>query len=114
MLEQVKAITWAQLRTSRNHLPRTTAGSIVSWLLYSFWYGLFVSIAALLAVAVPQIAIADLKHWAPAGLLAVFGFWQLVPLFTLSTGWSLHLNKLQIYPISNGTLFGIEVFLRLT
>ncbi len=50
----------------------------------------------------------------PAGLLGVFLFWQTVPLITLSTGASLQLNKIQIYPVPTRALFGIEVLLRLT
>ena len=111
-VEQLKAIAWAQLRTSRNHFPRTTAGAIAGWVLYACWYALFAGLAVLLIVALPRVPLQSLQQWMPAALLAVFGFWQLVPLFTLSTGWSLQLNKLQIYPISNGTLFWIETLLR--
>src|SRR5206468_875721 len=50
----------------------------------------------------------------PAALFGVFLFWQTVPLITLSTGASLHLNKVQIYPVPPGSLFGIEVLLRAT
>ncbi|MGH9611370.1 MAG: hypothetical protein ACRD34_17020, partial [Bryobacteraceae bacterium] len=34
--------------------------------------------------------------------------------FTLSSGWSLQLDKLRIYPVSDAALFGIEVLLRVT
>jgi ABC-2 type transport system permease protein len=49
-----------------------------------------------------------------AALFAVFMFWQVVPLFTLTGGWSLQLDKLLVYPISTSAFFGIEVTLRLT
>jgi ABC-2 type transport system permease protein len=111
-LEQLTAIAWAQFRTSRNHFPRTTVGAVVGWVLYACWYALFAGLAVLLVMALPRLPLAQLRQWMPTALLAVFGFWQLVPLFTLSTGWSLQLNKLQIYPVSNATLFWIETLLR--
>lgn len=96
----------------RNHLPRTSLGAALLWLISLLWYGAYAAAAVALAVMLPAAPIADLREWLPAGLLAVFLYWQVVPLFTLSTGWSLQLNKLQIYPVSNGALFGIEVLLR--
>ncbi len=111
---QIAAIAWAQFRTMRNHLPRTSFGAVLVWLLSLVWYGLFTALGVFLAFALPQVPVPEIRQWLPAGLLAVFAFWQLVPLFTLSSGWSLQLNKLQMYPVSSGALFGIEVFLRLT
>ena len=111
---QIRAIAWAQFRTMRNHLPRTNAGTILLWLLALVWHGIFAALGVLLAVELPKVPLEELRAWVPVGLLAVFLFWQLVPLFTLSGGWSLQLNKLQIYPVSTGSLFGIETFLRLT
>ena len=111
---QVRAIAWAQFRTIRNHLPRTNVGTVLLWLLSLLWYSLYAGCAVLLALALPEVSLAELRDWLPAGLLGMFLFWQVIPLFTLSTGWSLQLNKLQIYPISNQALFGIEVLLRLS
>lgn len=114
MWRQIAVIAWAQFRTMRNHLPRTTAGSILVGLLSLLWYGIFASLGIALAWALPEVSLPDLRDWLPVGLLGVFAFWQLVPLFTLSSGWSLQLNKLQIYPVPASSLFGIEVFLRIT
>ncbi len=114
MWAQVLAIAWAQFRTMRNHLPRTTVGAVLVWLLSLLWYGLFAAFAVFLALALRRVPVAELSAWLPVGLLGVFGFWQLVPLFTLSSGWSLQLNKLQIYPVRTSSLFGIEVLLRIT
>ena len=75
---------------------------------------MFAAFGASLAVALPRTPVRDIQEWLPVGLLSVFLFWQLIPLFTLSSGWSLQLNKLQIYPVSNRALFGIEVLLRLS
>ncbi len=114
MWQQIFAIAWAQFRISRNHLPRTSFGSILSWLLTLVWYGLYTAFATFLAIKIPALSIDQLVKWLPSGLLAVFLFWQLVPLFTLSSGWSLQLNKLQIYPVHHRALFAIEIFLRIT
>lgn len=114
MWAQIFTIAWAQLRISRNHLPRTDFGSILAWFVALLWYGLFAAAAAGLALALPRIPLTELRRYLPLGLLAVFAFWQLVPLFTLSSGWSLQLNKLRMYPVRDRALFGIEVLLRIT
>ena len=114
MGQQVLTIAWAQFRTMRNHLPRTTVGAVLVWLLSLLWYGMFAALAVFLAIELRRIPVAELRQWLAVCLLGVFGFWQLVPLFTLSSGWSLQLNKLQIYPVSTSSLFGIEVLLRIT
>ncbi|HZS57483.1 MAG TPA: hypothetical protein VFA65_23995 [Bryobacteraceae bacterium] len=89
-------------------------GAVLLGLLGVIWYGVFVSIAVALAIALPNASLQQLQQWLPVGLLGVFAFWQLVPLFTLSGGWSLQVNKLLPYPIRDSTLFGIEVLLRIT
>src|SRR5581483_6915649 len=114
MWSQIQAIAWAQFRTMRNHLPRTNFGAVLLWFLSLLWYGMYAALAVVLAVMLPEVPMAALQQWLPVGFLAVFLFWQVIPLFTLSSGWSLQLNKLQIYPVSNSALFGIEVLLRLT
>lgn len=112
--QQIAAIAWAQFRTARNHLPRTSVGAVLVWILSLLWYGLFAALAYLVAYVIPELPISEVRDWMPVGLLGVFAFWQLVPLFTLSSGWSLQLNKLLTYPVPTGSLFGIEVLLRIT
>ncbi len=114
MWQQIRAIAWAQYRVTRNHLPRTTLGTVLSWLLLSFWYGLYLSFAIFLAWNLPAVPFGEIVQWLPAGLLGVCLFWQIIPLFTLSSGWSLELSRLQIYPVSNSALFGIETLLRIS
>ena len=114
MWNQVRAIAWAQFCVSRNHLPRTTLGGVLSWLLLTFWYGLYTSVAFGLAWKLPEVPIDELAVWLPSGLLGMFLFWQVIPLLTLSSGWSLQINKLQIYPVSDRALFELETLLRIT
>lgn len=114
MWQQVAAIWWAQVRTSRNHLPRRTLGSILATCVSLLWYGSAVALGVLLAFALPGIPLSQIADNLGLGLVGVFLFWQVGPLFTLSAGWSLQLNKLLIYPIPRNTLFLIEIFLRFT
>lgn len=114
MNEQIRAILWAQFRTIRNYLPRTGWGTILTALLSAMWYGVFVSIAVSIGLAIPDVPVATLELLFPIGLLAVLLFWQIFPVMTLSSGWSLELSKLLVYPIRQGALFGVEVLLRLT
>src|SRR6185437_9168904 len=114
MWQQILAIAWAQFRITRNHLPRTTFGGALMWFLSLLWYGVYTAAAVALAMRLPDVPLPQLQHWLPVGLFGVFLFWQIVPLFTLSTGWSLQLNKLRVFPVSDSALFGIEVLLRVT
>lgn len=114
MWKQIAAIAWAQFRIGRNHLPRAGLSTILTWFALLFWYGLYTALAFFVAWRIPQTPISQLAEWLPVGLLAVFAFWQIIPLFTLSSGWSLELNKIRIYPVSNGALLGIETLLRIT
>src|SRR3954465_1722538 len=101
MSAQVLAILWAQFRIFRNRLPRTNVGSVLAGLVGLLWYGIFIGAGISFSMAIPDMPLPELRNYVPIGLLGIFLFWQVVPLFTLSTGWSLQLNKLQIYPVSN-------------
>ncbi|HEX4750236.1 MAG TPA: hypothetical protein VH302_11895 [Bryobacteraceae bacterium] len=114
MWEQIRAIAWAQFRSTRNHFPRTDVGAILLWVVALLWYGLFAGLAVLFALILPNAPMKGLQTWLPTALLAVCAFWQLVPLFTLSGGWSLQLHKLLPYPIKDSTLFSIEALLRIS
>jgi ABC-2 type transport system permease protein len=114
MWSHIAAIISAQLRITRNHLPRTNIGAVLLGLVGLIWYGGFVTLAVVFSLLLAETPIQPLQKWLPIGLLGVFAFWQLVPLFTLAGGWSLQLNRLLPYPIRHRTLFTIEVFLRIT
>ena len=114
MCSQLQAIAWVQFRVARNHLPRTSFGTVLTSLLMLLWYGFYCGIGVALTWKIPELSKSQLDAWLPAGLLGVFLFWQVTPLFTLTSGWSLQLDKLRIYPIAARTLFGIETLLRLS
>jgi ABC-2 type transport system permease protein len=114
MSNQLRAIFWAQFRTIRNYLPRTGFGTVLMWLLVMLWYGLFCGMAVAVARWLPTVPIEQLPYYVSGGLLGVLLFWQIFPLMTLSTGWSLELNRLLIYPIRENTLFLVDLLLRTT
>lgn len=114
MNHQIRAIVWAQYRTIRNYLPRTTFGAALMAILPVLWYGLFVFLAVLVAKLLPLAPVAQLRQYLPVGLLGLLLFWQIFPVMTMTSGWSLELNKLLVYPIPLRTLFAVEVLLRLT
>ncbi len=114
MSGQIRAIVWAQFRTIRNYLPRTSFGAILLGVLLLLWYGVFVFFGGMAAWILPHAPVGELRRFLPAGLLGLLIFWQVFPVMTMSSGWSLELNKLLVYPIHPRTLFLVEVLLRLT
>ncbi len=98
----------------RNHLPRTGWGTVLLWLVSALWHGFFAALALILAIYLPEVPVRALHSALAGGLFALFLTWQLIPLMTLSGGWTLDLGKLLVYPISPDTLFKIEASLRLT
>jgi ABC-2 type transport system permease protein len=114
MTDQIGAILWAQFRSIRNMLPRTNVGTVLAGLVSLIWYGSFASVALALASVAPHVPLRDVHRFLPVVLLGILLFWQIFPLMTLSSGWSIELNKLLIYPIREETLFSVEVLLRVT
>jgi ABC-2 type transport system permease protein len=114
MSGQIRAILWAQFRTIRNYLPRSGWGTILTALLSTIWYSIFTAAAVSIALEIPGVPVSTLRVVLPLALLAVLLFWQIFPVMTLSSGWSLELSKLLVYPIRENALFGVEVLLRLT
>jgi len=114
MIPQILAIIWAQFRITRNHLPRTTFGAVLMWFLTALWYAMFAGLAVVAVIGIPHVPVETLRQALPIALLALFLYNQTIPLFTLSTGWALQINKLQVYPIRDSALFSLEVLLRIT
>lgn len=108
------AILWAQFRTVRNHLPRSSRlGLAVSVLIGLVWYGAFVVLAvgaALLMSDAKNLPV--INKTLPGGLFLAFLYWQVLPLLLVSTGSALDVKKLLAYPIPKRELFGLEVLLR--
>ncbi len=116
MQRQTSAILWAQWRTLRNYLPRASKGGlffavVMTGLWYAIWFGAAFGVYAMTSDPGSRQA---LHRFLPAGLFMAFLYWQLVPILMVSTGSSLDLKKLLVYPIPHSQLFAMEVVLRLS
>ena len=112
----IAAILRAQLLSMRTfRLSSSRRGTVFSLLVAALWYGFWagMGVSAFAAAANPRAALA-IALWLPAGLLAVFLYWQVAPLLSASFGASLDLRKLLVYPVPRGRLFAVEVVLRLS
>ncbi len=113
---QVRAIAWAQWRSSWNRLPGVNKGSTAVMIFIGLlWYG---GIAGLAVAAGTLMAAAGHQAFLPfilsPVLFLMFVYWQVVPVIMASTGSALELKKLLVYPIPEDALFGLEVLLRVT
>ena len=112
-MKHARAILWAQARTMLHFYPR--AGVAWAAIFGAIWYGFWTLAAAATARVLSEPAnLGVLKTILPGGLLVVVLYWQVVPLLMASTGASLELRKLKVYPIPVRQLFFIEVMLRVT
>lgn len=113
---QAAAIVWAQWRSVMNYHGRRKRGGFPLAIIFGlFWYGFWALTAAAVAISVADPDnVTMLKEVLPGGLLTIFTYWQVVPILMVSTGVSLDLMRLLVYPIRHGSLFGIEVVLRIT
>lgn len=114
MWNQIRTLAWAQWRTVRNHVSRTTVGSLLSLSVAIVWYGGWLALAIFVGLSLPGVPLPALRRFLGAGLFGVCIVWQLLPLITLTGGWSIDIKKLQIYPISRDSLLLMEASLRVT
>lgn len=117
----LRAVLWAQFRIFRNFYPRTgRAATLFASALTLFWYALWTALAVFIAGVLRHpdqlrsTPALDFPNLLSGGLLLVFAYWQVVPLILVSSGMSLDLRRLIVYPISDAQLFWMEVLLRLT
>lgn len=113
---ELGAILWAQWRTLVNHSPgRGGTGRWVTVVFTAAWYfGWMWAALAVAAVTSNPQSTPYIKAYLGYGLLALAGYWQLMPLMLASTGASLDLKRLLVYPIRRNALYRIELLLRLT
>jgi len=114
MLNQLRAILWAQWRTLINFYPRGNMGSLTFTVLMSaVWYGMVAVGAVGVAVLLSDPArMPMIERIMPIGLMLAFLYWQIVPILLVSTGASLDLKRLLVYPVTHNQLFTLEVILR--
>jgi ABC-2 type transport system permease protein len=115
---QTTTIVWAQWRSMLNrysHGASGFGGALFVWIMMGVWYGLFAFLAWAIADLVPAIVSpVTLVQVVGAGLFLAFAYWQLIPVLMVSSGLSLDLRRLLVYPVPEQRLFGIEVILRVT
>ncbi len=113
--QQTRAIVWAQWRSIFNRFPRQKVGLIFTWTFSLLWYGGFAFLGFLAAWGLPEVHDPKLLlRILDGGLLGAFLYWQFMPLIMVSSGMSLDLKRLMIYPIPERRMFAIEVLLRIT
>lgn len=114
MLQQTRAIFWAQWRTLLNFYSKGNWGVLGFTVLLSLgWYAMtaFGAVAVQMICAVPERLPLVQQHGAQV-LFFTFVYWQVIPILLASTGMALDLKRLAVYPISKGELFLTEVLLR--
>lgn len=112
---QALAVVWAQWRAFANSYGQSRRRFPLTSLLAMAWYSVwvFVAWAAMTVVRDPK-DIELVRRSAPVTLLFIFGYWQIVPLMMVSSGLSLDLARLKVYPIPHSQLFAIEALLRVS
>src|SRR5690242_19563587 len=114
---QARAILWAQRRAVANIYFRRNRGMwfIISGLFILVWYGMWsLGAFALATIVADPGSTSAVREALPLGLLAMLCYWQVVPMVMASTGLSLDLGRLLVYPIPHAQLFTVEVLLRVT
>jgi ABC-2 type transport system permease protein len=111
----LRAIVWAQWRTLLNSYPRYRGGALLAIVISAIWYGTWAVGSVVISAIVAETRYLErLPSGMTSGLFATFLYWQLVPLLLATTGASLDLKRLLVYPIPRVQLFAIEVILRLS
>ncbi len=112
--DQARAIVWAQFKASFHYFARSRSGVPLTVIVGLVWYGMWafgaLSVGMLAATSDRSLLLA---LFTPGLLLATI-YWQVIPILMASTGSSLELRKLMVYPIPHGSLFSLEVLLRVT
>jgi ABC-2 type transport system permease protein len=113
MIRAILRAQWLSMRTFR--LASSRRGAVVSGVVTFLWYGfwVFLAIVAEVVTALPTLNL-QILTWLPIGLACVCVYWQLAPLASATTGASLDLRKLLLYPVPRRSLFLVEVLLRIT
>jgi ABC-2 type transport system permease protein len=115
VFEQAKAILWAQARGLFNSYGARRGGSWFSLILTGAWYLLCLFFSWIVFKLVSEAKDAALVRLLLAqGMLFVTGYWQMVPVMLATTGLSLDLRKLIVYPVPHTQLFVLEMLLRIS
>src|SRR3977135_1029023 len=114
MRSQALAILWAQWKSIRHHFRGAGSSDAISIIVTCLWYGVWTVAAISEGLICAESEPAMLAGLLPSGLLLLTLYWQLIPILMVSTGLSLDLRRLAVYPVPHSQLFTIEVLLRVT
>jgi ABC-2 type transport system permease protein len=114
--DQVRAILQAQFKSILNHTAGgSNAGRAFYWIASAIWYGGVCFLSWHAATSLPEIRSREtLGAVLSTGFLLATLFWQFVPVMLATTGLSLDLRRLLVYPIAPSQLFGVEALLRVS
>lgn len=105
-------ILWAQWRIFTSLRAGGSRGLGVATAL--FWYVLWAGFGYIAASAAQVLDARALAIVLPWVLLGISGYWQLMPIATVSLGMTLDLRRLLAWPIPERSLFALETLLRVT
>jgi ABC-2 type transport system permease protein len=114
MQTQAGAILWAQWKSMLNHFPRKKTWIPISLIVTLVWYALWSFFAYGVFMICRGLSRNGIDDFVGPSLLLALFYWQLIPVLMASTGFSLELKKLIVYPIPPEQLFHLEAVLRLT
>ena len=107
MISAILRAQWLSMRFAGRR------GAIFSVLTGVLWYGLWTGVSW---AAFELARVADAEHLEkhlPLAYLAVWVYWQAMPILSASMGSALDMRKLLIYPVPHPLLFRVELLLRL-
>ncbi|MBI2685723.1 MAG: hypothetical protein HYX27_05365 [Acidobacteria bacterium] len=112
----IRAVIWAQQRTSRNFFLRANKGGLIfRWLMSLLWYGSWAGAALAAGFLVSgQVPMTILERAVPGVFFLIFFFWQIFPIVLATQGAYLDMRRLLVYPIPETQLFLLETALRVT
>lgn len=114
MYSQAQAIIWAQWRSFLNHFPRNRSWLPVTLIIGLAWYGAWTFGALAVMTVCQEFSPARLADFLSNTLLLALVYWQLIPVLMATTGLSLELKRLVVYPIPQSQLYQLETVLRVT
>lgn len=116
MFMQARAIIWAQFRGLINVYSKPgRAAAIFTIILSIFWYSMWIfgAFGAFVYLGTVKPNAESVRLLSYALLLGTL-YWQMIPVMLATTGLSLDLKKLVVYPVPITQLFTLEVILRVT
>jgi ABC-2 type transport system permease protein len=116
VFNQARAILWAQWRGLLNYYPRSLrSGSMFSAVLMSIWYIMVLFGAWAVYSVLSEINdVQRVRDFLNRALFFATIYWQFVPVVLATTGLSLDLRKLIVYPIPHNQLYLLELLLRMS